>query len=272
MTSFPDLSLESWKDTRDTLHAYAQVLGAVRAALTPRQKHWWHTPLSVAAAGLTTTPMPANGRVAEAILSPAEHRCYVATNRGERRDIVLDGQPVPAFRDALLAALADVGITVTIDTRPHADGQPRQYDKLAAQRFWQVLPLIDAVLKQLKGEHRSESGPVVLWPHGFDLALLLFSGRLVPGKDPADEESADEQMNFGFVTGDAAIPEPYFYVTAYPALAGYAGSPLPAGAHWHTEGWTGAILPYRNLTRGNATEKLLEFFRAARDAGFTRMR
>jgi len=33
-----------------------------------------------------------------------------------------------------------------------------------------------------------------------DVSMNWFSGRLVPDIDPADEESADEQLNFGFVT------------------------------------------------------------------------
>jgi hypothetical protein len=84
-----------------------------------------------------------------------------------------------------------------------------------------------------------------------------FSGRLVPGMDPADEESADEQMNFGFVTGDGSIPDAYFYVTAYPAPEGWTRLPLPEGAYWHTEGWTGALLPYAALAASDRPKALL---------------
>ncbi len=272
-SSFPDLALESWKGTRDTLHAYAQVLGAVREALTPRKKHWWHTPLSVSAAGLTTTPMPAGERVVELILSPMVHHLTLVTNRSERRDIMLPGRPLSQFCEVVLAAMESMGIAPKIDRNLFADAKARMYDEAAAQRYWQVLPLIDAVMKQLKGEYRGESGPVVLWPHGFDLAVLLFSGRRVPGKDPANEEEADEQMNFGFVTGDAGISEPYFYATAYPSPPGFAGGKLPDGASWHTDGWTGAVMRYAELRAGgNAQERLLGFFRSARDAGFARMK
>lgn len=38
-----------------------------------------------------------------------------------------------------------------------------------------------------------------------------FSGRLVPGQDPANAEFADEQMNFGFSTG-ALKPKRSFLV------------------------------------------------------------
>ena len=84
-----------------------------------------------------------------------------------------------------------------------------------------------------------------------------FSGRLVPGVDPADEENADEQMNFGFVTGDESIVNAYFYATAYPAPQGWGELALPTAAYWHREGWTGAILPYAELRKANDPEQLL---------------
>ena len=36
-----------------------------------------------------------------------------------------------------------------------------------------------------------------------------FSGRLVPGQDPANAEYADEQMNFGFSTGALKPKRPF---------------------------------------------------------------
>jgi hypothetical protein len=80
---------------------------------------------------------------------------------------------------------------------------------------------------------------------------------LVPGIDPADEESADEQMNFGFVTGDGSIPDAYFYATAYPAPDNWTDLALPEGAYWHTEGWTGAVLPYAAVVAASSPKDLL---------------
>jgi hypothetical protein len=54
-------------------------------------------------------------------------------------------------------------------------------------------------------------------------------------------------MNFGFVTGDAWIAEPYFYATAYPMPPRWRETALPHGAYWQTEGFTGSILPYARL-------------------------
>jgi hypothetical protein len=54
-------------------------------------------------------------------------------------------------------------------------------------------------------------------------------------------------MNFGFTFGDEGIPEPYFYVTAYPLPEPFPTHELPPGVEWHSEGFTGAVLRYQRL-------------------------
>jgi Family of unknown function (DUF5996) len=271
--SLPDLSLNGWRATRDTVQMYAEILSSVRKSMAPREKHWWHIGLRVAAAGLTTGPILAGDRVVELMLGLIDHQLYVVTNRGERAAIEVRGQSAATFCDQVFKTLAGFDVTPAIDRAPFAATAARAYDPTAVARYWQVLPLFAAALRQLKSDYRGESGPVVFWPHHFDVAVLLFSGRQVPGVDPADEESADENMNFGFLPGDEGIPEPYFYATAYPTPAGWTEARLPSGAHWHTEGWTGAVLPYAKL-RGEAQPlvRVLDYLRAARDAGFGRMK
>src|ERR1700692_2847455 len=52
---WPELSYAAWKDTRDTLHLWTQVVGKVRLAQTPWLNHSWHVPLYVTARGLSTS-------------------------------------------------------------------------------------------------------------------------------------------------------------------------------------------------------------------------
>jgi hypothetical protein len=42
---FLSLQLDEWQETRDALQSYARVVGKIRQALTPPQKHWWHVSL-----------------------------------------------------------------------------------------------------------------------------------------------------------------------------------------------------------------------------------
>ena len=173
-----------------------------------------------------------------------------------------------AFYRQTMDALTELGIAASVDAEQFSDDATLTYDPDQARRLWQVFSLVNLTLARFKGSLREETGPIVLWPHNFDLAFLWFSGRKVAGQDPADPEHADEQMNFGFEPGDAGIPEPYFYVTAYPKPDGFAGSPLPAGATWQTEGWTGAVLRYAELLKqDDPAEHLLAFLHMAHEAG-----
>ena len=53
----PELPLERWEKTKDTLHLWTQIVGKVRMASTPPRNHWWHVPLYVDVRGLTTHRM-----------------------------------------------------------------------------------------------------------------------------------------------------------------------------------------------------------------------
>jgi hypothetical protein len=265
---FPPLPLEEWQASRDTIQVYSQVLGAIRRALSPPQKHWWHISLRCGATGLTTTPIPAGNVTFEILLDLTTHELNIATSDGDWWDMSLRGQSTFDFLQEILEALRTLDITVPLDKSPFQERQRRQYDTTAIEDYWQAASQIDILLKQFKGELREECGPVQLWPHHFDLALRWYSGRLVPDTDPNDPENADEQMAFGFSTGDGGTPEPYFYITMYPWQDALAESALPPGATWHHEGWKGALLPYTVLTKRDAAkEDLLNFWRTVQQAG-----
>lgn len=267
-TKFPPLIPANLTPTHNTIRGYAQVLGKIRRALAPKQKHWWHVSLQAATTGLTTTPVPVGDFTFALRLDFTTHQLVIQTSRGEELRWPLRGQSVATFCEQTLAGLAGFGIYPDIDRNPFTDTTPGTYNPEVAEQYWQAFSQMDSVFKQFKGELRAETGPVQLWPHHMDLALLWFSGRLVPGQDPKDEENADEQMNFGFSPGDEGVPEPYFYITAYPTPNGFATTPLPDDAYWHTEGFTGAILKYASLIEAeDPADKLLTFLRTVQQAG-----
>ena len=271
--TFPPLTLDSWQPTRDTIQSYAQIIGKVRRAFSPPQKHWWHISLHPTATGLTTTPIFVNNLIIELQLDFCEHQLFISTNQGERLEIPLEGQSPAEFCTEVCDALATWEIYPDDNQVKFEDDTPGVYEKTAVSTFWTAFSQIDAIFKTFKASLREETSPVQLWPHHFDLALLWLSGRLIPGQDPANAENADEQMNFGFVTGDGGIPEPYFYVTAYPVPDQFTESPLPSDTFWQTEGWTGAVMPYATLVSAeNPQEKLLTFLQTAHQAGASKMK
>ncbi len=254
----PSLRLTDWNATRDTLHLYARIIGKIRGRYSPKSKHWWHITLSVSARGLTTTPFPIAEQNLEITLDLAAHRLVLESSDGWNAALPLAGRSAAGLCRRITSALAAAGIELEPGLlAAFDDEQTLPYDIEAVDRYRRVINPLDTCFKTFKGGLREETSPVQIFPHHLDLAMNWFSGRLVPDIDPADEESADEQMNFGFVTGDGSVPDAYFYATAYPVPDGWTDLTLPEGAYWHTEGWTGALLPYSALAASNRPEALL---------------
>src|SRR5204863_131497 len=55
---WPELPYEAWRDTKQTLHMYLQVVGKLRLALSPLEPQWGQVPLYLTARGLNTSPIP----------------------------------------------------------------------------------------------------------------------------------------------------------------------------------------------------------------------
>lgn len=270
--NFPAMPLATWQPTRDTIQQYAQFLGEIRAALTPRGKHWWHINLRPGVTGLVTPPIPgpdSSGTFAfQMQLDFVNHRLTINSSNGQESHIPLSGQSVADLSRESLAVLARLGIVLELDVDPPLDESPAEYDAEAAAIFWRALGQIAVTFREFKSTLREETSPVNLWPHHFDMALVWFSGRRVAGVDPGDEEQADEQMSFGFSTGDEVIPDPYFYISAYPMPEKMENIQLPQDVSWTTASWQGALMMYDVVTRAKEPkQKLLNYLRSVHQAG-----
>ena len=76
------LPLEAWKDTRDTLHMWTQIIGKIRLKLAPHLNHWWQVPLYLTSRGLTTTPIPFGDREFDATCDFIDHVLIIQTSDG----------------------------------------------------------------------------------------------------------------------------------------------------------------------------------------------
>lgn len=246
-TRFPELDTDVMRDARDALHAYARVLGGWLATIRTRRKHWWHTSLRPSLAGLTTGVVRA-GVDFELELDFVASQLRVRTmEKAVTED--LTGQSAARIASWLDETLAAIGVDPSLapGDEVRGDRQFVGYSPGYTSSLRDALASVAAALEDFRAGIREETSPIQVWPHHFDLSMVWLPGDKVPEQDPADEEHADKQMNFGFLFGDEGIDEPYFYVTAYPLPDALPKIELPAGTTWRSHGFNGAVLLYKDL-------------------------
>jgi hypothetical protein len=287
MTVLPDIALERWEPTKETLHLWVQIVGKVRLAATPPQNHWWNAPLYVDTRGLTTRRLRSEDADFDVSFDFVAHELVVRTSRGEVESLRLaDGLSVAAFYERLLALLAGLGIEVKIKAEPFGvpvttpfaqDADHGSYDGEAVEWFWRALRWIDWTLQEFAGWFCGKTSPVHFFWHGFDLAVTRFSGERAPENPSADPVSREaythEVISFGFWPGDQKVRMPAFYSYTAPEPAGLTEQPLrPAGASWQQPFGSShlALLPYDEVrSSSDPRETLLEFLESAYEAGAT---
>lgn len=284
---WPPLPLEEWKDTRTTFHLFCQVVGKVRLKHHPKVNHWWHVPLYVTPRGVTTGPVPGDGKTFEIELDLTDHTWCCRTSDGERRVFPLTDHTVAGFYRRVTHELDDLGIDAGILPKPFdpakvgsdlpfpEDDRHGTYDPEYAHRFFRVLSAIDPVLQEFRGRFLGKVSPVHLFWHSLDLAVTRFSGRpaeVAEDADPVTREAySHEVISSGFWAGDDDVPEPAFYTYVHPEPEGLADEPLrPAGAWWQpVDGGTHtALLKYHELREmEDSRQALLDFLQSSYEAG-----
>ena len=290
MELFPPVPLAEWRDTKETLHRFAQIVGKIRLAASARRNHWWNVPFHVTGRGITTRPMGGvDGTPIFTIdFDFVDHRLVVVTLDGEERSFPLPGQSVASFHDETMAALAALGVRVDIAIpkpfdlpdadRPFAeDTEHATYDPVAANRYWRVLSQVASVLEEFAAGYSGKTSPVHHFWHTFDIAHSRFSGRRVDQPRQVDsvtrEAYSREVISFGFWFGDETFGDPAFYSYTAPEPADLAGEPLsPASAQWVVRDDSHlAVLRY-DAARAEADPRaaVLAFYESAYQAGATR--
>src|SRR5262245_20187946 len=115
---WPPIPLDAWRDTRDTLHRYAQIVGKVQLALTPMVNHFWNVTLRPTARGLATSAMPYEGRTFDLEFDFVSHAVVLRASDGQVRTLGLQPRTVADFYDDVRAMLASVGVHVEIWDHP----------------------------------------------------------------------------------------------------------------------------------------------------------
>ena len=275
---WPELPYAAWKDTRDTLHLWTQVVGKIRLALTPWLNHSWHVALYLTARGLTTSPISGGAFSFQIDFDFIDHRLRISTSDGRAREITLRPMTVAEFYAQVMAALDELGIAVQLRTMPCeiADAVPFEldtihasYDADYANRFWRVLLAASEVFGHFRSGFLGKASPVHFFWGSFDLAVTRFSGRTAPphpGGVPhlpnavAREAYSHEVSSAGFWPGGGPFDHAAFYSYAYPAPEGFAAAKVAPAAALFSRELGEFLLPYdamRSARDPDAT--LMEF-------------
>jgi Family of unknown function (DUF5996) len=282
---WPQLPLAAWRDTCATLHLWSQIVGKIRMARTPWLNHSWHVALYVTPNGLTTSPIPDGARTFQIDFDFIKHALQISTSDGANRHLALAGHSVASFFNAVMAALAELGIHVAIDDMPNelpdpirfsVDNLHKSYDPDAVRRFLQILVNADRVFKEFRTGFLGKASPVHFFWGSFDLAVTRFSGRGAPrhpGGVPhlsdavACEAYSHEVSSAGFWPGSAAIDYPAFYSYAYPEPEGFRSTPVRPDAAFFSEPLGEFILPYDAVRTANDPDQaLLAFLESSYEA------
>jgi hypothetical protein len=274
---WPALPLARWRDTRDTVQLWLQIIGKVRMNSTPLINHWWNVPLYVTARGLTTSLMwHPDGEGFQIDLDLRSHALIITTVSGPQRSMPLRDGPVSAFYSEFMAHLDALGLAPTIwpmpveipDAIPFTDDERHTaYDPEQAQRFWLALTSMVPVFERFRSGFVGKASPVHLFWGGLDLATTRFSGRPAPphpggapncGPRVMLEAYSHEVSSCGYWPEGAA--EGVFYSYAYPTPAGYADCPVqPSEAAWSAE-LGEFVLPYEIVRTAQDPEATLMSF------------
>lgn len=279
--AWPALPYAAWKETRDTLHRWVQIVGKIRLARTPLQNHWWNVSLGLTARGLSTGPMADGDRAFEIDFDFLDHMLHLRTSDGAARALPLAPRSVAEFWRDLFAGLAALGIDVSVSDLPteiEADPIPfredhlhASYDADYARRWFRAVLRTELVLQRYLTGFVGKASPIQLFWGTFDLAQTRFSGRPTPPRPGADsilrESYTHELASCGFWPGDPHVPMAAFYAYAAPAPSGYDEWPIQPDGAFFDEAAGLFLLPYEQVRRAEDPDAtLLRFFDTAYEA------
>ena len=283
--SWPELPTAAWRETCATIQLWTQIVGKIRLTKSPWLNHSWHVTLYVTPRGLTTSPVPDGTRTFQIDFDFIDHRLRISTSDGAHRHFALPDHSVASFHSAVMAALAELGITVAIDEMPNELPDPvrfsldtahASYDPDVVGCFLQILVNCDRVFKQFRTGFLGKASPVHFFWGSFDLAVTRFSGRRAPrhpGGVPylpdavATEAYSHEVSSAGFWPGSGAIDYPAFYSYAYPEPPGFRTAGVRPDTAFFSEALSEFILPYEAArTAADPDKTLLDFLRSTYEA------
>ena len=286
---WPALPLETWEDTRATLHMWMQIVGKISLALMPRVNHFWNIAFQITPRGLATLPMTAGDRTFTITFDFVSHELVFLFSDGTTQVNGLRPQTVADFYKETMATLEKLGVRAHVwpmavelpnPIRLDQDTVHRSYDPAPVESFHRILLTIKPVFESFRCRFVGKCSPVNFFWGSMDLAVTRFNGKRAPERPEADamtrESYSHEVISHGWWAGGGAVKEPSFYAYAAPEPPGFREAPMRPSATYYSKDFSIFVLPYEAVRRAEDPVKELNTFldvtyeAAARLAGWNR--
>jgi hypothetical protein len=284
--AWPELPFDEWAETCETLHRWTQIVGKVALELRPFLNEWWQIAFHLTARGMTTGTIPFGSGVFAVDFDFIEHAVIIATSDGRRTTLRLEPRSVADFYRAFMAALNELGISVSINPLPveipgaiscDQDESLASYDPEYVQRWWRIMLSTEQVLQRYRSSFFGKSSPTQFFWGSFDLNHARFSGRSAPLPQGAPRflQLAEDQENIscgfwpGNITmGGVTLGKPAFYSYIYAEPDGYKDADVQPPAAAYDSRLGEFILPYDAVRQSDdPAGMLLAFFQSTYEAG-----
>lgn len=259
-------------DARINLHWAAQVVSGVGRTFLEKKKDDSHTNLDWLDSDRLASHTAAGETEFRAALDFAGFRLlYIDVGSQKTHDYALKSRKLEEAYEWLGKAIQSlakrplpggefVELHYEMPEHPIGEGEPFQMENPEAfAELGRWFHNADRVLRVVQSSE-ADASPVRTWPHHFDMATLI---ELDKGKDVEKPRT----IGVGLSPGDDNYKEPYWYVNVYPApedLQAVKWPTLEGAGHWHTTGFTAAVLPGTSMVdTDNQPGQLKEFLDSA---------
>lgn len=258
--TFPPLALADWKESRNTLHKYCQLVGAIREVLSKPLPNALHANLLLSKKGFTTSPIlkddNSTDKLFEVIIDLIHKRLRIESNYRESLYIALTGQSLNALCDETCSLLIDIGIKPPLERPSFLEGTRGQFDPGSVKAYWKAVSSTNRVLKKIKHELGKETGPIQLRVDNLTLSLAWYCKKVF-------SNSLLEQIEFGFSTGDEKFPDAHFFISPFPNGQALKKIIPDEKRYQLTTDKSEMILPYSEVFKSKNSEKTLsDFYRS----------
>ena len=185
---YPSLGYEAFSETRSGLHAFAMLLGSYNRAFAYAQKHWWHVSLKPTVDGFSSGVLQSDSKLFELTLNFRLLTVELQIEGMHSQEFSLAGESAASLQEKLKVVFSRVGIR-TVPDQSKLDAHQYRLDQSQSADIAQVYGRLAQCLTRFRGEVSLETSPIQLWPHHFDLAMLVLTGRKIAGQDPQNEEA-----------------------------------------------------------------------------------